>query len=100
MKKSIIGLMVVVLVGLQGTAVSARGWEVGIKGGIAEGTGEFQDSFQTAFIWGLYYEYLIKSGFSVQAKYQRHVHDVSSDFKRLIQIVKKNHYLDHPHFGS
>lgn len=61
-------------------AASAGNWNFGINAGLAYGTGDLVDTMQTDFAWSLYGEYDLSPGFSIQGRYGRHVHDLSSDF--------------------
>jgi hypothetical protein len=88
-KKLLVVAVAAILLFGMGSVDSAEAWnwDLGVRGGIAEGTGDFGDAAQTAFAWSIYLEYDFKPGFSILARYGRHVHGISSDFQRFAGLV-------------
>ena len=89
MKKVIVAAAAALLLFGMGSVDSARAWnwDLGVRGGISEGTGDFGDASKTAFAWSIFLEYDFKPRFSLIGRYGRHVHGISSDFQRFGGII-------------
>jgi opacity protein-like surface antigen len=87
-KLLVVAVAAILLFGL-GSVDSARAWnwDLGVRGGIAEGTGDFGDATKTAFAWNIFLEYDFNPRLSLLARYGRHVHGISSDFQRFAGLV-------------
>jgi opacity protein-like surface antigen len=86
-KTGVLALSVIFLLGLGSTA-SAKGWDLGVKGGVYQGVGDFGDSVKSSFGLSFYYERELIPSLSLQARFSRHLHGVSADYQRFAGVGK------------
>jgi opacity protein-like surface antigen len=87
-KLCVVAAAMILLFGM-GSVDSAKAWnwDLGVRGGLSDGTGDFGDAAKTAFAWSLFLEYDFTPRLSLLARYGRHAHGISSDFQRFAGLV-------------